>query len=128
MRGLTRAAVAFVEGLKRHPSSLMCQQVEPLIDLLTSHPRSMSYSTEHEFFSARRQWKPRVLAFKKKLGSLSDEEGGDWLPWIREIIHILEGDEATIKGFCESYPEGWKEAICIWGVWVDVGLRRNAVE
>ncbi|KAF8587870.1 hypothetical protein K439DRAFT_1630322 [Ramaria rubella] len=128
LRGLSRTALIFFESLKKHPSSFMSEQAETLISLMTSHPRSNRFGTEHEFFYTWRQWKSRVVGFKKKLDSISDADGGDWLPWLLEITHILEGDKVTIKRYCESYEEGWKEAVCVWGVWVDVGLRRTTVE
>ena len=127
MRGLSRPAIIFIEGLRKHPSKFMGQQAESLIRLLTSHPRSNNFTTEQEFFHAWRQWKGRVVAFRKKLDSFTDEDGREWLSWLLDIARILEGDKATIKRYCESYEEGWKEAICVWGVWVDVGLRRQTV-
>ena len=69
-----------------------------------------------------------MQSFRKKLEGFSEEEGGDWIPWVLDLVRIMEGDKTTVKRYCEAYPEGWKEAICVWGVWVDVGLRRNTVE
>lgn len=128
LRGLTRAAVVFLENLKRHPSKTLVQHSETLLSFLNTHPRSTKFTTEHDFFDAWRQWKSRVVAFRKRLEKLSEEENEDWLPWILEIVQIMEGDKAMIKRYCESYDEGWKEAICVWGVWVDVGLRRHHIE
>jgi len=96
--------------------------------LLKSHPRSTRYSTEHDFFVAWRHWKNRVVALRKQMDQVSDEEGGNWLPWMLEIVRIMEGDKSTAKRHCQYYTEGWKEALCVWGVWVDVGLRRHHIE
>lgn len=105
----------------------MSKQAEALINILSSHPRSTNFGTEQEFFYSWRQWKTKATGFRKQLELISDEDGEDWLPWLLEIAHILEGDKDTIIRYCESYEEGWKEAICVWGVWVDVGLRRQTL-
>ncbi|GJJ11510.1 hypothetical protein Clacol_005743 [Clathrus columnatus] len=128
LRGLTRAAVVFLESLKQHPSKALVQHAETLINFLTTHPRSTKFTTEHDFFSAWRQWKARVSAFRKRLEGLLENENEEWLSWVLEIVQIMEGDKATIKRYCESFDEGWKEAICVWGVWVDVGMRRHHIE
>jgi nuclear pore complex protein Nup85 len=127
LRGLSRTALIFFEGLKKHPSPLMGKQAETLINILSSHPRSTNFDTEQEFFYAWRQWKTKAAGFRKQLELISDEDGEDWLPWLLEIAHIMEGDKDTIIRYCESYEEGWKEAVCVWGVWVDVGLRRQTL-
>ena len=127
LRGLLPTASIFLEGLKKHPSTLMSHQADTLINVLSSHPRSNSFDTEQEFFYTWRQWKSKIAGFRKKLELISDQDGGDWLPWLLEIAHIIEGDKATILRYCESYEEGWKEAICVWGIWVDIGLRRQNI-
>ena len=60
--------------------------------------------------------------------SLEECDGeGEWRSGIDILGAILEGDREVILGLCKDQEWGWREALGVWGVWVDVRLSRESL-
>jgi nuclear pore complex protein Nup85 len=70
------------------------------------------------------------IAFDKAVDGDTGGEGDEdqWARWADELLAVVEGDEGVVFALCsEAVEDGWgfREAIGVWGVWVDVGLKRT---
>ncbi|KAG8930276.1 hypothetical protein FRC02_004409 [Tulasnella sp. 418] len=128
IRGLSAGAMHFFSTLASHPSATL-RRIAPLLPpLLKSHPRSTSFRSEHEFFSAHRKWKDSLRRLRSEIELLEDSDGqGDWREGLEDLLGVLEGNQEVIMKVCgeDVGGGGWREVIGIWGVWVEPNLRRD---
>ncbi|KAF8603898.1 hypothetical protein BDV93DRAFT_606578 [Ceratobasidium sp. AG-I] len=143
LRGLSTTALAFLRRVASHhpsPGLRLFVQTE-LIPVLEIHPRSSDFQREAGFIAAHARWRERVAdvrtAFDTVVEAEADGNGeiqGDedeWARWIDELLGVLEGDASVVFALCsEAAEDGWgfREAIGVWGVWVDVGLKRTQLD
>jgi nuclear pore complex protein Nup85 len=71
-----------------------------------------------------------VVEVRVVFDKLDPEEGDEdeWSRWVDELLGVLEGDAGVVFALCnEAVEDGWgfREVIGVWGVWVDVGLKRT---
>ncbi|KZW00006.1 hypothetical protein EXIGLDRAFT_723166 [Exidia glandulosa HHB12029] len=126
LRGMARSAVHFLAKLENHPSPYLQHLAGSLVPLLGAHPRSSAYGMDNEFFLAWRQWKERVAVLRREFDAMPQREGVDeWRAEVSDILGILEGNAEVVLRSCKDSEAGWREAVCVWGVWVRVGLRRD---
>jgi nuclear pore complex protein Nup85 len=138
LRGIPKSAVYFLKKLSTtHPSRVLRRLVTELIPILTKHPRSKDYTTEHEFLASYRRWKEQLLKhFRRHVDELEDYDGdgqgerreeGEWRSAIEIICSIMEGDKQTLFTLCKDQEWGWREALGVWGVWIDIRFTREAL-
>ncbi len=100
-----------------------------MVGLLEKHPRQIQFSTEREFFTASRRWKDRAKALRLELDRVPEDDRNDgyenWWENVSDVLGILEGREEILLRVCVVVGGGWKEIVCTYGVWIDVGLRRS---
>lgn len=125
LRGLGRSAVHFLAKLDGHPSPYLQHIAHSLVPLLAAHPRSSAFAMDNEFFLAWRQWKERVAVLRREFDALPRAEGAEWRAGLADVLGILEGNAEVVVRCCRESEAGWREAVCVWGVWVRVGLRRD---
>ncbi|TDL24108.1 hypothetical protein BD410DRAFT_786808 [Rickenella mellea] len=128
LRGLTKSSIFFLQALSQHPSEHLQMISEKLVSILEKHPRQKNYATEKEFFTASRRWKDRAKALRLELDRVPDDDRQDefenWWDNISDLLGIIEGRAEVLQRVCVELGGDWKEIICTWGVWIDVGLRR----
>ena len=99
-----------------------------MASLLEKHPRQTRFSTEKEFFTTSRRWKDRSRALRLELDRVPEDDRNDgfedWWENMSELLGILEGREEILQRVCLLLESGWKEMVCAYGIWIDVGLRR----
>lgn len=111
--------------LTSHPSLTLRNLAPQLQRILSSHPRSTSFATEQEFYTAHRRWKASVKGLREQLDVIQDAE--EWREGLNDLVGVLEGDKDVILKVCdEDYGGfGWREAVSVWGIWVDVEIKRQ---
>ncbi|KAG9033438.1 hypothetical protein FRB95_014804 [Tulasnella sp. JGI-2019a] len=127
IRCLSEGAVRFIKMLTSHPSLTLRQIALNLQRVLSSHPRSTSFNTEQEFYAAHRRWRGTVRGLREQLNVLEENDGrGEWREGLEDLVGVLEGDKDVILKVCdEEYGGyGWREAVAVWGIWVDVEVKR----
>ncbi|KAI5124259.1 hypothetical protein M0805_005108 [Coniferiporia weirii] len=128
LRGLLKSSIFFLRGLANHPSENLQRLSERLVALLEKHPRQRHFSTEKEFFTTSRRWRDRAKTLRIDLDRIPENDRNDgfenWWDNVSDLVGILEGREDVLQRVCTDLGGGWKEIICAYGVWVDVGLRR----
>ena len=124
IRGLSKGALHFFSVLSKHPSQALHRFAPRLIPILEAHPRSTNYATEQEYLSAHRRWKASLRPLKSELGDLPDEE---WQRALVDILGILDGQREVVLRICseEEGGHGWREALSVWGIWVQPDFRRR---
>ncbi|KAH7327689.1 Nup85 nucleoporin-domain-containing protein [Rhizoctonia solani] len=135
IRGLSTSALGFLRRVgSNHPSATLRTFIrDSLVPVLETHPRSSEFQRESGFLTAHSRWRERVVevrvAFDKAVDADSGEGDEDeWSRWVDELLGVLEGDAGVVFALCnEAVEDGWgfREVIGIWGVWVDVGLKRT---
>ncbi|KLO17911.1 hypothetical protein SCHPADRAFT_820586 [Schizopora paradoxa] len=129
VRGLLKSSIFFLRSLSSHPSENLQRIADRLVGLLEKHPRQIQFSTEREFFTASRRWKDRAKALRLELDRVPEDDRNDgyenWWENVSDILGILEGREEILERVCVAVGGGWKEIVCTYGVWIDVGLRRS---
>ncbi|KAG9080263.1 hypothetical protein FRC06_006858, partial [Ceratobasidium sp. 370] len=136
LRGLSTSALGFLRRVAaHHPSPTLRTFVrDDLVPILEIHPRSSGFQRESAFIAAQSRWRERVAGVRSTFDKAVDgDEGGEgdedeWPRWVDELLGVLEGDESVVLALCnEAVEDGWgfREAIGVWGVWVDVGLKRT---
>ena len=123
-----KSSTFLLRTLERHPSNNLRQISERLVNLLEKHPRQQDYTTEKDFFTASRRWREKAKVLRLELDRIPDHDRHDgfenWWNKLSDLLGILEGREEALKNACIELGAGWKEIICAYGVWIDVGLRR----
>ena len=98
------------------------------MSLLEKHPRQRQFTTEREFLTSSRRWRDRAKALRIELDRVpeNDRHDGfeDWWDNFSDLLGILEGREDVLQRVSVDLGGGWKEIVCAYGIWVDVGLRR----
>ncbi|CUA74624.1 Nuclear pore complex protein Nup85 [Rhizoctonia solani] len=135
LRGLSTSALGFLRRVgSNHPSATLRTFVrDSLVPVLETHPRSSEFQRESGFVTAHLRWRERVaevrIAFDKAVDAAPGEGDEDeWSRWVDELLGVLEGDSGVVFALCnEAVEDGWgfREVIGVWGVWVDVGLKRT---
>lgn len=140
LRGLSTTSLAFLRRVaSHHPSSALRLFVKTeLVPVLEIHPRSSDYQREAGFIAAHARWRERVAEARTAFDTVVEAEAegsgeveGDedeWARWMDELLGVLEGDASVVFALCsEAVEDGWgfREAIGVWGVWVDVSLKRT---
>ncbi|KAG8869065.1 hypothetical protein FRB97_001630 [Tulasnella sp. 331] len=127
IRCLSEGAARFIKMLSSH-SSLTLRQIAPHLQrALSSHPRSTSFNTEQEFYTAHRRWRGTVRGLREQLNVRDENDGrGEWREGLEDLVGVLEGDKDAVLKVCdEDYGGyGWREAVSVWGIWVDVEVKR----
>lgn len=123
-----KSSIFFLKALSRHPSENLQRISERLVNLLERHPQQIHYSTEKDFFAASRRWRDRAKALRLELDRIPESDRHDgyenWWNKVSDLLGVLEGREDALQNVCIELGAGWKEIICTYGVWIDVGLRR----
>ncbi|QRV74335.1 nuclear pore complex protein Nup85 [Ceratobasidium sp. AG-Ba] len=136
LRGLSTSALGFLRRVAaNHPSSSLRALIhDEIVPVLEIHPRSSEFQRESAFVAAHARWRERVAGVRTAYDKAVDgDAGGDededeWPRWIDELLGVLEGDAGVVFALCnEAVEDGWgfREAIGVWGVWIDVGLKRT---
>ncbi|KAG9019091.1 hypothetical protein FRB90_006405, partial [Tulasnella sp. 427] len=128
LRGIWKGASHFFGLLSSHTSPILRRIAPQLVKTLESHPRSTSYGTEQEFFSAHARWSDSVRTLRRELRMLDKSEGvGDWREGVEDLVGILEGKHDVLMKVCSEGDgaEGWREAIAVWGIWVRPDFKRQ---
>ncbi|OCB86404.1 hypothetical protein A7U60_g6522 [Sanghuangporus baumii] len=129
LRGLTRSSIFFLRHLAKHPSERVQLLSGKTMAILNKHPRQRNFVTEREFSTAFRRWREKVKALRIELDRVPENDRRDgfenWWENISDLLSILEGREDVLERLCTDFGGNWKEMICIYGIWVDVGLRRS---
>ena len=126
LRGHTGSACIFVAKLAEHPSPYLQHLAIGLGRLVKNHPRSTNFADDNEFFSAWWEWRVHVTLIRTEFDNLPSNEGrGSWRAPLSELVSILQGDEEALLRVCKDTEAGWREALCLWGVWRESPLRRD---
>ncbi|CAE7174105.1 unnamed protein product [Rhizoctonia solani] len=135
LRGLSTSSLGFLRRVgSNHPSAPLRTFVrDSLVPVIETHPRSSDFQRESGFLTAHSRWRERVAEVRVAFDKIVDvePEGGDedeWSRWVDELLGVLEGDSGVVFALCnEAVEDGWgfREVIGVWGVWVDVGLKRT---
>lgn len=104
--------------------------------VLEIHPRSSDFQRESGFVAAHARWRERVAEVRIAFETVVEaDEGGEgdedeWARWVDELLGVLEGDPSVVFALCsDAVEDGWgfREAIGVWGVWIDVSLKRTGL-
>ncbi|KAG8818697.1 hypothetical protein FRC19_010396, partial [Serendipita sp. 401] len=95
-----------------------------IVAALDGMPSSEDYDQDADFFDALRQWKTSLhrLTRAKEKHSKSHYEGSVDM---EEIVSLIAGKPDALQRICKSCDMTWREAICVYGVWVHPQLTRN---
>lgn len=112
-----------------HPSENLQRIADKLIEVLDRHPRQRNFNTEKEFFTTSRRWRDKVKIMRIELDRVPENDRSDgfenWWENLSDLLGILEGRKEVIQRLCVDLGGTWKEIVSVYGVWVDVGLRRS---
>ncbi|KAF8693120.1 Nup85 Nucleoporin, partial [Rhizoctonia solani] len=135
LRGLSTSALGFLRRVaSNHPSTVLRTFIrDSLVPVLETHPRSSEFQRESGFLAAHSRWRERVAEVRMALDRAVDTDSGEgdedeWSRWVDELLGVIEGDDGVVFALCnEAVEDGWgfREVIGVWGVWVDVGLKRT---
>ncbi|KDN40916.1 hypothetical protein RSAG8_07784, partial [Rhizoctonia solani AG-8 WAC10335] len=135
LRGLSTSALGFLRRVgSNHPSITLRAFIrDSLVPVLETHPRSTEFQRESGFLTAYSRWRERVAEVRVAFDKAVDADPGEgdedeWSRWVDELLGVLEGDSGVVFALCnEAVEDGWgfREVIGVWGVWVDVGLKRT---
>ncbi|RDB15810.1 Nuclear pore complex protein Nup85 [Hypsizygus marmoreus] len=129
IRGLSKASLFFLGVLSRHPSDDLQELTKTLAPLIESQPRLQNFTAERDFAYASRRWSDKVKALRIEMDRIPEDNRYDdfdnWWDRLSDIVGILEGRTEVIKRVCSELGSDWKEVCAVWGVFVDIRLRRQ---
>lgn len=91
---------------------------------LNSMPSSEEYDLESDYSDAHRQWKTSLhklqQAIEKHANSRYDGKAD-----MEEIAMLMEGSAGILQKLCVSCGLTWRDAICVYGIWIHPRLTRE---
>jgi len=87
-------------------------------------PNLENFQHDQDFYDAHRLWKTGLHRVRRECVKHKDakyEGKAD----LEEMLCLLEGDTRTLYEICERTGGGFREAVCVWGIWINEGLMRE---
>lgn len=124
-----KLSIFFLRALENHPSENLQRIGRRLVDLLDKHPRQKHFGTEDEFSKHSRRWRERIKSLRIEIDRVPEDDRNDkyenWWDNVSDIVGVMEGREEILQRVCTSLGGTWKDIVCAYGVWINVGLRRS---
>lgn len=136
LRGFHNSAASVLKSLDSHPSAVIRRVAQKAAKLLSTLPRSTSFSMEHEFVAAHRNWlgsvRKLISGLEQEMDEMEAEAGHteevederlEYEAQFRCLLELMAGVKDRIFEACED----WREALGAWGTLVHPTLRRDDV-
>lgn len=139
--------IPLLRQLFDHPQHSISRFAQLLVQSITKMPRSnalksghgnrLEYEHEGKFLVAHQEWRV-ALRDELNVQCRGLEKEGGWLEWDQEVDEDLPDSKAWEEFFMECVDvllgnedkilelvDGWKGALGVWGVFVNVGIKRD---
>ncbi|SPO30634.1 uncharacterized protein UTRI_05251 [Ustilago trichophora] len=136
LRGFHTSAASVLKSLDSHSSSVIRRVAQKAAKLLSTLPRSTSFSMEHEFVAAHRSWlgsvRKLISGLEQEMDEMEAEAGHteevederlEYEAQFRCLLELMAGVKDRIFEACED----WREALGAWGTLVHPTLKRDDV-
>jgi nuclear pore complex protein Nup85 len=110
-----------------HSSPATKEVAELISTALNGMPSSEDYEQEMDYFDAHRQWKTslyRLTRVTEKHANTRYEGKVE----MEEITRLIRGDPDALRQICLSCGLTWRDAVCVYGIWVQHNLTRQGLE
>jgi len=89
-------------------------------------PNSEEYDESADFFDAHRQWRVGLhrlnMAVEKHSTTLYEGKTE-----MGELVALINGNAEGLQRICDSCGLSWRDAVCVWGIWVQPRLDRRGL-
>lgn len=89
-------------------------------------PNSEEYEETTDYYDAHRQWKTGLyrLTMAVEKHANTHYEGKTEMG---EMVGLINGDGDSLQRICDACGLSWRDAICVWGIWVQPKLNRVGI-
>ena len=109
---------------EKHPSVATREVTSLILRAIMGMPNLENFQHDLDFYDAHRLWKTGLHKLRRECAKHKDakyEGKAD----LQEMLCLLEGNTRTLYEICERTGGGFREAVCVWGIWINEGLSRE---
>ncbi len=95
-----------------------------IVATLDQMPSSEDYEQEPDYFDSMRAWKTghhRLTRARDKHANSLYEGKAE----MEKITNLITGEPGTLVRMCIECGMSWREAICVFGIWVHPRMTRH---
>lgn len=128
LRLLFRPATHFLSTLAKakehtHPATREISVL--LITALNGMPSSEDYEREADYFDAHRQWKTGLHRLQRAVSKHASGPRYEGRAELEELVALVGGDPRALINLSQSCGMSWRDAICVYGIWIQPSMTRK---
>jgi hypothetical protein len=89
-------------------------------------PNSEDYDREADYFDAHRLWKTNLHRLQRAVNKHAS--GGaryEGKLELEGLVALVGGDPHALIGLANDCGMSWRDAICVYGIWIQPGMTRK---
>ena len=88
-------------------------------------PNSEDYDREADYFDAHRQWKTGLHRLQRTAAKHATGGRYEGKNELEELVALVGGDARVLISLCTACGMGWRDATCLYGIWVQPSMTRT---
>ncbi|PVF94818.1 hypothetical protein CPB86DRAFT_828365 [Serendipita vermifera] len=125
IRLVFRPVTHFLSRMANSHNSPATKEIAELISTaLNGMPSSEDYEQEMDYFDAHRQWKISLHRLNRAIQKHSNARYEGKVD-LEEIARLINGDVEALRQICLSCGLSWRDALCVYGIWVQHNMTRQ---
>jgi len=125
LRLLFRPATHFLGTLSSsHTHSATREISARLVEALNGMPNSEDYDREADYFEAHRQWKTTLHRLQRAVSKHATAGRYEGKAELEELAALVGGDSRALVSMCNACGMGWRDALCVYGIWIQPSMTR----
>ncbi|KIM23665.1 hypothetical protein M408DRAFT_332267 [Serendipita vermifera MAFF 305830] len=126
LRLLFRPATHFLRTLSTSHSHPATREISALlVTALNGMPNSEDYDREADYFDAHRQWKTGLHRLQRAVSKHATGPRYEGKSELEELVALVGGDARVLVSLCNACGMGWRDAICVYGIWIQPSMTRT---
>jgi len=125
LRLLFRPATHFLSSLAANHTHPATREISALlVTALNGMPNSEDYAREADYFDAHRQWKTGLYRLQRAVSNHATGARYEGKAELEEIVALVGGDSRVLMNMCNACGMSWRDAICVYGIWIQPSMTR----
>jgi nuclear pore complex protein Nup85 len=88
-------------------------------------PNSEDYGREADYFDAHRQWKTGLHRLQRAVSKHASGPRYEGRAELEELVALVGGDPRALISLSQACGMSWRDAICVYGIWIQPSMTRK---
>jgi nuclear pore complex protein Nup85 len=88
-------------------------------------PNSEDYDREADYFDAHRQWKTNLHRLQRAVAKHAGGPTYEGKAELEELVALVGGDPRALVDLSHACGMSWRDAICVYGIWIQPSMTRK---